>query len=129
MKLGQTLEEILWETAQRVDVPEFRFFVISISIQRETGGNLAETLENLSDVLRKRQQMRLKVRALSSEARASAMIIAALPFVMMGIIMMVNSGYIMQLFEDDRGIAMLVGAGISLCTGIIVMAKMIKFEI
>lgn len=129
MKVGQTLEEILWETAERIDVPEFRFFVIAMSIQRETGGNLAETLENLSDVLRKRHTMRLKVKALSSEARASAVIIAALPFVMMGIIMSVNAEYIMQLFDDPRGTVLLIGAGVSLLIGIFVMAKMIRFEI
>src|SRR5579875_2894296 len=66
MRLGRDLEALLWDIAQRIDTPEFRFFVIALSVQRETGGNLAETLANLSDVLRKRRQMRAKVRAMAS---------------------------------------------------------------
>ena len=100
-----------------------------MAIQRETGGNLAETLENLSDILRKRRQMRLKVKAMSGEARASALIIGALPFVMFGILMTINPGYVGQLFEENRGImAVAVGVG-WMSTGFAVMAKMIRFEI
>jgi tight adherence protein B len=129
IRLGRSIEEALWDTAQRIDTPEFKFFVISISVQRETGGNLAETLENLSDVLRKRRQMRLKVKALSSEARASAYIIGSLPFVMFGILMLVNYDYVMQLFRDPRGLVM-VGIGLtSMLLGVLVMAKMVRFEI
>jgi tight adherence protein B len=129
LKLGQTLDEALWASAERIDIPEFRFFVISLSVQRETGGNLAETLENLSDLLRRRRQMKLKIRALSSEARASAYIIGSLPFVMTGILFFLNRGYVMQLFHDPRGLA-LVGAGLtSIAIGAGVMAKMVRFEI
>jgi tight adherence protein B len=129
LKLGQTLDEALWATADRVDIAEFRFFVISLSVQRETGGNLAETLENLSDLLRRRRQMKLKIRALSSEARASAYIIGSLPFAMTLILFFINRGYVMQLFSDPRGMV-LVGAGLaSIGIGAIVMAKMVRFEI
>ena len=68
MKIGRTMEAALQDTADRLGTPEFQFFVITLAIQRETGGNLAETLSNLADVLRKRAQMRLKIRALSSES-------------------------------------------------------------
>jgi tight adherence protein B len=68
MKIGRTMEAALQETADRLGTPEFQFFVITLAIQRETGGNLAETLSNLADVLRKRAQMRLKIRAMSSES-------------------------------------------------------------
>jgi tight adherence protein B len=129
VKLGQTLEEAMWDTARRLDTPEFKFFVISLSVQRETGGNLAETLENLSDVLRKRHQMQLKIKAMSSEARASAYIIGSLPFIVGGILMLLNPKYVMTLFTDPRGM-MLVGVGFAMMAlGGFVMAKMVRFEV
>lgn len=129
LALGKTLEEAMWESAGRLDIPEFRFFVISLSVQRETGGNLAETLENLADVLRKRRQTKLKIKALSSEAKASALIIGALPFIMFGILFFVNQGYVMFLITDPRG-NILLGIGLLwLFTGFAAMAKMVRFEI
>ena len=77
MKIGLTMEAALQETADRLGTPEFQFFVITLAIQRETGGNLAETLSNLADVLRKRAQMKLKIRAMSSESKASAYIVGS----------------------------------------------------
>lgn len=129
IRFGQTLEDAMWETAGRIDTPEFRFFVISLAVQRETGGNLAETLGNLSDILRRRRQMRLKIKAMSSEARASAMILGSLPFVLFGIIFLVNPGYASVLFTDPRGrIALIAGLGI-MGIGILIMRKMVRFEI
>ncbi len=129
LALGKTLEEAMWLATERIDIPEFRFFVVSLSVQRETGGNLAETLENLAEILRKRRQTKLKIRALSSEARASALIIGALPFIMFVLIWMVNSEYLLPLFTDLRGNIML-GIGLFwLFTGFGVMAKMVRFEI
>ncbi len=78
MKIGRTMEAALQETADRLGTAEFQFFVITLAIQRETGGNLAETLSNLADVLRKRAQMKLKIRAMSSESKASAYIVGSL---------------------------------------------------
>lgn len=127
--VGQTLEQALWSSAKRLDTPEFRFFVISLSVQRETGGNLAETLENLANILRRRKQMKLKIKALSSEARASAMIIGSLPFVIFGILLFVNHDYVMLLIHDPRGRIMLGAAALSLLTGIGIMFKMARFEI
>ena len=72
VKLGQPLEEALMDSTNRVDIQDFKFFVISLAVQRETGGNLAETLENLVDILRRRRQMKLKIKSMSSEAKASA---------------------------------------------------------
>jgi tight adherence protein B len=90
---------------------------------------LAETLANLSDLLRRRKMMQQKVRAMSSEARASTMILGSLPFVVTGILMMTSPGYIRVLFVDPRGL-MLVGLAVGmLCTGIGIMVKMAKFEI
>lgn len=129
IRLGQTLDEALWVTTTRIATPEFKFFVISLSIQQETGGNLAETLQNLSDILRKREQMKLKIKAMSSEARASALIIGSLPFIMLTVLSLVNYGYVSQLWNDPRGITMLA-AGLGLMgTGCFVIAKMVRFEI
>jgi tight adherence protein B len=129
MRIGVAMDEAMWNSARRLAIPEFNFLVISLAIQQETGGNLAEILEKLSDMVRRREQMRLKVKAMSSEARASAMIIGSLPFVMATVISFVNPGYINTLFTDPRGWVM-IGIGLtSLLIGIGIMAKMIKFEI
>jgi len=129
MKLGRSLEDVLWEMTKRLDLAEFRFFVVSISVQRETGGNLGETLANLSDILRRRRQMALKVKAMSSEARASAMILGSLPFVVGILITVSTPSYLAPMISDVRGLVM-IGIGLlMLLTGVAIMAKMIKFEI
>ena len=129
VKLGQPIDDALDEVADRIDLPDFRFFVIALSVQRETGGNLSEALENLSDILRRRRQMVLKVKALSSEAKASAIIIGSLPFIMFAILNVVSASYVQTLFTDPRG-TVLVGIGLGfMVVGIGVMMKMVKFEI
>jgi tight adherence protein B len=129
MRMGRDLESLLWDVAKRIDSPELRFFIIALSVQRETGGNLAETLANLSDLLRRRKMMQQKVRAMSSEARASTMILGSLPIVVTAILFLTSPTYIKTLFSDPRGI-MLVGLALGmLATGIGIMVKMAKFEI
>jgi tight adherence protein B len=129
VRMGRSLEDSMWEVTRRIDTPEFRFLIISMAIQRETGGNLAETLGNLAELIRKRRQLRLKIRAMSSEARASAMIIGSLPFLMFSILFAVNSGYVMTLFNTLKG-NVLLGFGLTLIAiGWGVMNKMISFEI
>ena len=129
IRLGHPPEQALWDAVKRTDTAELKFLVVTLSIQRETGGNLAETLENLDNILRRRRQMKLKVKAMSSEARASAMIIGALPFIMVGILSLVNSGYISLLFTTTRGHHMLLAAACSMSFGVAVMTKMVKFDI
>ena len=108
---------------------ELKFFIISLTIQQETGGNLGEILYNLGTLMRRREQMKLKIKAMSSEARASAMIIGSLPFIMLLVIYVIDPTYIMKLFIDPRG-WMLLGAGLtSLGLGIGIMSKMVRFEI
>lgn len=129
VRMGANLEDALWDIAGRLDVPEFNFLAISVGLQRETGGNLTETLDNLSRLLRRRQQMRLKIKALSSEARASAYLLGALPFVMAGVLYLMNPDYMGQLFTDPFG-HVLIGVGLtSELIGVAVMAKMVRFEI
>ena len=129
IKIGRTMEESLQETADRLGIPEFNFFCITLAIQRETGGNLAETLSNLADVLRKRAQMKLKIRAMSSESKASAYIVGALPFMVFFAIWFINPGYIGGFFVDDRLIVTGIGGMIWMSIGAFIMAKMVSFEI
>jgi tight adherence protein B len=129
MRLGRDLDSLLWDIAKRIDVPEFRFFIIALNVQRETGGNLAETLNNLSNVLRGRRAMRAKARAMASEARASTMILGSLPVLVTIILMFSSPAYIMPLFSDVRGLV-LVGVAVGmLLTGVAIMVKMARFEI
>ncbi len=129
MKIGRTMEAALQEAAERIGTPEFQFFVITLAIQRETGGNLAETLANLADVLRKRSQMKLKIRAMSSESKASAYIVGALPFIVFGLIWFINGAYMQAFFTDQRLIVAGFGGLIWMSIGAAIMAKMVRFEI
>jgi len=129
IKIGRTMEEALQVTADRLGIAEFNFFCITLAIQRETGGNLAETLSNLADVLRKRAQMKLKIRAMSSESKASAYIVGALPFIVFIMIWWINPSYIGGFFEDDRLIVTGLGGLVWMSIGGFIMAKMVSFEI
>jgi tight adherence protein B len=129
MKIGRTMEAALQETADRLGTPEFQFFVITLAIQRETGGNLAETLSNLADVLRKRAQMKLKIRAMSSESKASAYIVGSLPFVVFTLVWMINPHYMSGFFSDQRLIVAGLGGMVWMGIGGFIMAKMVNFEI
>ena len=129
MKIGRTMEAALQDVADRLGTPEFQFFVITLAIQRETGGNLAETLANLADVLRKRAQMKLKIKAMSSESKASAWIVGSLPFIVFTLIWFINGKYMQAFFTDER--LMIAGAGglVWMGVGVFIMAKMVDFEI
>lgn len=129
MRLGRDLETLLWDIAKRVDTPEFRFFIIALSVQRETGGNLAETLTNLAEALRRRRQMRAKVRAMSSETRATTMILGGLPVVVIGLLTLTSPQYLHPLFHDTRGFFLDGVAVMMLVVGVSIMNKMARFEI
>ena len=129
MRIGRTMEESLQVTADKLGTPEFQFFVITLAIQRETGGNLAETLSNLSDVLRKRAQMKLKIKAMSSESKASAYIVGSLPFIVFSLIWWINPKYIGNFFVDERLIITGLGGLVWMSIGAFIMAKMVSFEI
>ncbi len=129
IRVGRTMEEALQDTGDRLGIPEFNFFTITLAIQRETGGNLAETLSNLADVLRKRSQMKLKIRAMSSESKASAYIVGALPFIVFFMIWWINPQYIGGFFTEDRLIVAGLGGLTWMGIGVFIMAKMVSFEI
>ena len=129
VRIGKSMDAALQETADTLSTPEFQFFCITLAIQRETGGNLAETLANLSEVLRKRAQMKLKIKAMSSEAKASAWILGALPFIVFGMIWFVNPEYVSGFFSQEP--LMVAGGGglIWMSIGVFIMSRMISFEI
>ena len=129
IRVGKTMEDALQETADRLNTPEFSFFCITLAIQRETGGNLAETLSNLADVLRKRAQMKLKIKAMSSESKASAIIVGSLPFIVFGLVYWMNPTYLGGFFTDDRLIVTSQGGLTWMGIGVFIMAQMVNFEI
>jgi tight adherence protein B len=126
MRIGVEMEDALQDAADRIRVPDFRFFVVSLLLQRRTGGGIAETLSNLSTIIRQRKALRLKARALTAEAKASAAIVAAAPFVAGVGLFLINRELMSVLFVDPRGRQMLGIAFVSLLLGIAVMKAIIK---
>jgi tight adherence protein B len=126
--MGVPLDQSLQRLYERMPLPEVNFFAIVLTIQQRTGGNLSESLGNLSNVLRARKMVKEKVKALSAEAKASAMIIGALPFVVMGLVYFTRPDYIMILFTDPTGHLILLGAAVMMSTGIMVMRNMVNFK-
>lgn len=126
--VGLTLSQALDKMYERIPTPELKFFSIVIGIQAKTGGNLAEALGNLSTVLRARKLMAEKIKAMSSEATASAAIIGALPPIVMIMVWMTTPSYIGLLFTDPRGNFMLIIAVALMSFGVFVMKKMISFK-
>lgn len=128
-KIGLAIDELMERGLERLPTPEYKFFAIVLLIQQQTGGNLANTLENLSNVLRERKKLKDKVKALSSEAKASAMIIGSLPFFVAGMVSLLNPDYMRLLFTETTGNFMLA-AGLSwMGIGVAVMSKMINFKV
>ena len=126
MRIGVEMEDALQHSADRVRVPDFRFFVVSLLLQRRTGGSIAETLSNLSGIIRQRKALRLKARALTAEAMASTVIIGIMPVVAGVGLFLINRDVISILFTDPRGRLMLAVAVVSLLLGVAVMKAMIR---
>ncbi|WP_431858229.1 type II secretion system F family protein [Azospirillum sp.] len=124
--VGTPLEDALEAMAERTGMPEYRFFVTAISLQRETGGNLGETLTNLASVIRARKALRLKAKALSSEARTSVYVLSALPFVSGAALSALNPQYMDKLFHTQSGHTLLGLAGALLAVGVGSMQLMIR---
>jgi Flp pilus assembly protein TadB len=126
LRIGTEMEEALQRAADRIRVPDFRFFAVSLLLQRQTGGGIAETLSNLSGIIRQRKALRMKARALTAEAQASAAIIASTPFVAGVGLFLINRDLISVLFIDPRGRFLLGIAVASLLTGIAAMRALIN---
>ena len=127
-RVGVPLGEAFERMMQRVPLPEVRFFAIVISIAQQAGGNLSEALGNLSGVLRERKKLQGKVKAMSAEAKASAGVLSALPFLVTTIVYISTPAYIGILWTTQVGQFMLVCAGIWMALGVFVMKKMIAFK-
>ena len=126
LRIGTEMDEALQRAADRIRVPDFRFFAVSLLLQRRTGGGIAETLSNLSGIIRQRKALRMKARALTAEAKASAAIIATTPFVAGVGLFLINRDLTSVLFIDPRGRFFLGIAVASLLTGLAVMRALIK---
>jgi tight adherence protein B len=126
VRIGVQIDEALRHAAERVRIAEFRFYVVALALQHRTGGSLAETLANLSHVIRRRKELRLKVRAFTAEAKMSVMVLSALPFVAGGLMAVINHDLMVTLFTDPRGRFMVGLALASLLSGVTVMTWMIK---
>ena len=128
-KLGMTLKQALERSCRHMPTADMKFFAIVLNLQQQTGGNLAETLAGLSDVLRQRKKMADKVKAMSSEARMTATIIGSMPFLISGMIYLINPDYISLLWTDHTGKKIFYGGLAWMGTGVFIMKQMISFEI
>lgn len=128
-RVGITIDQGLERMFERIPLPEVSFLGIVINIQSKTGGNLSEALGNLSRVLRDRKKMKAKIRAVSQEAKTSAIIIGALPFFIIGALTFLSPAYITPLFTTSSGNIILACIGVWMTIGILVMRQMINFEI
>jgi len=126
--IGIDLEDALVRAARRVNQADFRFFVVALALQRETGGRLAETLENLSEIIRRRKEMRLKIRAMTAEGRMSAKVVAGIPFVAVGGLWLMSPEYIVPLVETGAGRMVLLAAMGCMGVGMAVINRMVKLE-
>jgi tight adherence protein B len=126
--IGMPLAEACAKLYERLPLPEANFFGIVISIQQRAGGNLSEALGNLSRVLRDRKKMKAKIRAMSTEAKASAVIIAALPVAVMVLVYITSPAYIELLWVHPMGRFMLACCVVWMSLGVLVMKKMINFD-
>ena len=128
-KIGLPLGAAALEMAKRIPLTEVHMFATALQIQSETGSSLSEVLSNLSAVIRARFRLKRKVKALSSEAKASAAIIAALPVLVSFGLYMVNEKYISILFDTTKGNFLLGGAIFWMCCGVLIMRQMINFKV
>jgi tight adherence protein B len=126
VQVGVTMNDALEETADRLRIADFRFFVVALTLQQKTGGSLAETLANLGGVIRARKALRLKARALTAEAKMSAFVLAALPFVVGGAMYVMNADLARPMFVDPRGRFMMGLAFMSLLTGLTAMYVLVR---
>jgi tight adherence protein B len=126
VSIGVPLDVALRVTADRTGMAEYRFFATAIGLQMQTGGGLSEALETLADVMRKRLALRARGFALTSEARTSALVLVALPFVIGGATALVAPGVLDVLFTTPTGNKMLGIGAVSLCIGVVVMRAMIR---
>lgn len=128
-RIGVPIEQAMQKLFERVPLQEVNFFCIVVTIQLSVGGNISEALSNLANVLRDRHKLKAKVQAVSTEAKASAAIIGALPLVVMGAVSFTNPDYMSLLYTHPTGHMILIGSALVMITGVFVMRWMINFKI
>lgn len=128
LRLGMDQQDVMDAASKRIGIPDFRFFVVCLQLQRETGGPLADTLENLSSIIRARLEVRLKARALTAEGRAASKIIALVPFCVVGALKLVGGDYMDIMFDTERGQHLLWVAFGMVMAGLGIISRMSKLE-
>ena len=129
INFGVAVSEALQNLAARVDCPDVKFFVVAVVIQRESGGNLSEIIENIAHVVRDRFKLLGKVRVLAAEGKFSAIVLCLLPFLIGGVMYLLNRDYMMILIEDPIGTYLIGGALVMMSFGILIMRKMIQIKV
>lgn len=129
MAFGIPFKEAITQLSERVQSNDLNFFVVSIMIQHETGGNLTELIDGLSRTIRERMKLRGKIRTLSSEGRASAWILGSIPFVFSAILMLINPGYISVLWTTPQGKNLLLTGAALMAGGIFVLKRIVQIKV
>lgn len=128
LRLGADLKEVLEQESERLQIADFSFFAVCLTLQRETGGSLGETLDNLSGIIRARRDLRMKTQALTAEGRISSKIISAVPFVTMAFLYAINRPYIELLFNTHMGHTMLAIAAVLLTVGLLMVRRIANLD-
>jgi tight adherence protein B len=128
-RLGLPLEDSLGDMAERVDSDDFRWVVVAMNIQRQVGGNLAELLQTVADTLRGREQVRRQISSLSAEGKLSAAILIALPFVIIGYLILVSPTYLAPLFTNPLGLMMVGGVSLLMLVGVFWIRRLIDIDV
>lgn len=126
LDIGLPFNEALSAMSRRIGLGDFSFFAMAVSLQSDTGGNLANTLETLSAIVRRRREIRLKARSSTAEVRVSAWILGCLPFVVAGLLFLVNRSYLTPLVEDPRGNVIVLASIVMLLFGLLMMRQMMR---
>jgi tight adherence protein B len=129
INFGISTDDALKNLLDRVDSQDMRYFVVSVILQRETGGNLAEVMESIAHIIRERFKFRDKVRVLSAEGKFSGILLCALPFLILAYLWVVNPTYVEILFNEPAGQALAIASAAMMSLGIFLMRKTIKIEI
>ncbi|KKB62326.1 hypothetical protein WM40_17785 [Robbsia andropogonis] len=128
LQVGRDITDVLETATRRIEIADFAFFCVCLTLQRETGGQLGETLDNLANIVRTRREIRQKTKALTGEARITTKILIALPFAVMGGMYFLNYDYLLVLFTTESGHKLLSAAAIAMIFGVIVITKMSKLD-
>lgn len=129
VNFGVSVSDALKHLAERVDCSDVKYFVVSVIIQRETGGNLAEVMDRIAFIIRERFKLRGKIRVLSAEGKLTACILVALPFLVVIILSFINPVYIKGLWVESRGKMLAMAASVMMAAGILVIRKMIRIKV